>query len=240
MESKLFYPFVANKICPIRVARRNQTGWEWVTLGEILSKEDLAKIEYSRINTKKDSIQRYLRYLCGSNKQRQARKKGAGTNRSTHPTKAGRGRSRLPRAKVGGRMMVSNIPQAIKGRRYQRMMLNQSRLKLNRKEKQNGISSSLYRLLRSGKIILLPQEIMNGKTKALYEYLGPICNPKTISKSKRPVIMGELSGKRALGNLRGIVINQRNKNYYALGTHHNRLIFATIEGLSKNLTSTWA
>ena len=94
-------------------------------------------------------LNRLVRYYTLNSKQIHHPNYLAGRNRAVKPSGTGKGKSRQPRAKVGGRLVVSNVPNAVGGPIAHKPSRFSKNIKLNKREllvlKRNALSVILRR-----------------------------------------------------------------------------------------------
>jgi len=94
-------------------------------------------------------LKRLIRYYCLNSKQIHYPDYKSGRRRSVSPSGTGRGKSRQPRARVNGQLIVSNIPNAVGGPVAHRPSRFSKKIKINKKEltylKRNAYSIVLRR-----------------------------------------------------------------------------------------------
>ena len=234
------YPFVEKKIGSIRVRILEGESASWKKLAEVLE-EGLLLIKDKFIPIKKNLIRKYLRTCLTNKKQPQATKLGAGTRRHISSTPANKGMSRQPRSRIGGgRMQVSNIPSARGGRLAQRLMKNQTKLKMNIKQKRIARASLLYHLLREGKVFMIPNELFAENTKNFRAKLTVAgVNFEETERIKPVLIMRSEPGRKGASHLNAILLDQNHHSFYPLGEESSRQIIASKQGLIELLARTF-
>lgn len=107
------------------------------------------------------AVQKYHRIVETNKKQPQATMLGAGLRRVAHPAGTNKGRSRQPYASFGYKTIKTNVPNAVKGRKALRFLMNQTTLKCNKKQKYAAVRSLIIMTLKNSKLYTFEENFFN-------------------------------------------------------------------------------
>ena len=241
------YPFFSKKLGSIKVWTQTEEGFKTLKLLDLLGKEFFDRFSNEYIYTRRSVIKQYLRICEANQKQVQRTKLGAGSGRSVKSTKAGTGRTRLPRSRTSRGSQVSNIPSAVKGRLAHRIMKNQIKLKMNRKEKQRARQSIIWDLIRSARIYVVDNSLFFEKVKSVKETFGQDSFLKAYKEKRTdmPVLIcrskEKVTQKGTSFLSRSVLLDENHHSYHQIikGARQRSWVLASSEGLIDLLTRTF-
>ena len=152
-----------------------------------------------------------------------------------------KGQTRQPYALISGQKVVASGPSTRKGGRALKINLNNSKKKMNRKEKRTALVLLLKKIIKESQLFLVSQT-SNIQKKVFFKTIKDEDNvrlKKCLEKKQKIVlfIQNDNEFMKLFRNFPSIKFNKDKKDYYSLisGFNFKKVVFFTKKGLQEVL-----
>lgn len=189
-------------------------GVEKVSLNELIPQVNQINLK----NKSRAQILRYLKTVTTNKKQKQSNSPKAGKKHVVHSPGTNRGETRQKYMRIGGSTRTMGAPNNVGGRAALRYMKNQTKLKMNKKEKKQIISTMIYDLILKSELHMV-DSLATENTSSFFNLLKRVDSSQLasyIENNKRK------KGIRKISKLGPVLLLNENKQKYFL--NHSKVL----------------